>query len=82
MMLKLQLKNRGRLLIQLDKSGLCGRRSREEAGKLGDELLFPPAGEVNRFPAAPDVTADTRSLLLTAATCLKHARSTQRGDRK
>lgn len=47
-------------------------RSREESGKLRDELLFPAAGEVNRLPAALDVTANTRPLLFTAATCLKH----------
>lgn len=51
---------------------MCGQHSREGAGKLGDELVFPPAGEVDHLPAASDVTADTRSLLLTAATRLKH----------
>lgn len=49
-----------------------GSRSREESGELRDELLLPAAGEVNRLPAAPDVAANTRPLLFTAATRLKH----------
>lgn len=56
---------------------MYGLNSREESSKLGDELLFPPAGEVDRLPAASDVTADTRSLLLTATTRLKHTVNTQ-----
>lgn len=61
---------------------MCGLNSREESGKLGDELLFPPTGEVDRLPAASDVTADTRSLLLTAATRLKQTVNTRYTHRK
>lgn len=56
------------------------QNSREKFCELRDELLFPPAGEVDRLLAASDVAADTRSLLLTAAARLKHSK--QKRSRK
>lgn len=51
---------------------VCVHHSRKKVGKLGDELLFPPAGKMNHLPAAFDTAANTRSLLFTATTGLKH----------
>lgn len=64
------------LQIQL-KNLMCCQHSREESSELGDKHLLPSTGEVNHLPTAPDITADTCSLLLTAKTCLRHIYSTQ-----
>lgn len=60
---------------------MCRKQnSREEFCELRDELLFPPAGEVDHLLAASDVAADTRSLLLTAAAPLKHTASRKEAE--
>lgn len=69
---KLNLTNNVRLSLrpELD-HWMCDELSREESSELRDKLLFPPTGEVDGLSAASDIAADTCSLLLTDAACLK-----------
>lgn len=54
----------------------CSHDSREESGKLRNELHFPAAGEVDHLPAAFDVAADTRPLHLAPTARLEESFTT------